>query len=644
MTALLLAACGGGKGSSSSGSSGSGGSSTVTSVTLTGVAATSAPFLGASIKVVDATGKLLAMQDAAGNAITSASTNTADGSYRLTVTGSAITLPLLIQASGRDVTGTQVVLHSLLQTNTAPTIANISPASNAVVAELLGANPKTIFAAASSNTASLALLGNATAVTNAIGHIKTVIAANLSDAKVTKPDFFQDSSFSTNKAGLDAALESLNFRIDTDSSGKDQLQISNKFAPPGPADVAIDLATAKTELSKASGTTMANAVVSSTKATAVTTPTATLGVLDNLTTNLNKLIAQNSAASAFSAFISGTPVPPSPTATGTIPYVYNGRDANGLTAKLAGYASTNYQLSKLQITGCADISFASPLKPCTYYGVAGTVSDSTGKPLDVFRDTVIYNKTANAWTFAGNGRSSEILVYPLAYTQLALDGSGATTPSVGVEVALTGQDGSGGKVLDSAIVQLPSGYSVPFVYCNSLFLCASTSPATPATVSGELKDLLLQQPALGWIGSKDGLVGAKYAITTTSGSTSQNLTLYMPASVPSTISTSQLPQLDGVGATAALSPANILAGTTLAWNTWAAANPDSRIFMLRFIVSSASADPVITDFSLPFGNVNTVTTNAITLPDGYAVSAYELLVGAQDSLGRRYFSAYKGTP
>lgn len=649
---LLLAACGGGGSGSATTTPGTNpGNPSITSLTLTGVAATSAPLVAANIKVVDAKGAAVGMVDANGNTIPYGTTNTADGSYRLTLSGTNITPPLLIQAVGRDVTGNSVVLYSLLQTSTAPVIANITPVTTAVVAEILGANPRTVFNNAGSNAASLALLGNASILAAASTHIKTIIASNLTDGKITNTktlDFFQDATFTTNKTLLDAVLEGLSIRISKDSAGSDQLQISNKFAPAGPPDVTVDLAIAKTELTKATGTTLANAVKSTAKATVVTTPLATASTMDNLTVALNKLIAQGAAAASFATYVSASPMPPTAGATGTIPYTYNGRSSAALTAKFAAYAATNYQFSKLQIIGCADAP-ATPLKPCVYYLVAATVSDNSGKTVDIFYDTVSYNKTTTSWAFAGNGRSTSVEVFPLAYANYGMDGalaSGSSNPGVGVEIAIVGESSAGTKSMDGAIVQLLSGYSVPFVYCAGTYLCASSSPTIAASSSGELKDLLLQQPALGWIGSRDGQAGAKYVISTTAAGAgaTQSLTAFLPASVPSDFTASQFPVLDSVSAASPVVPAAIIAGTSLSWANWGAANPDSHVFMLRFIISSDTAAPLVSDFSVPNDLSTTATVAAITIPDGYVPAKYQLLIGAQDNLGRRYFTAYKSAP
>ena len=101
------------------------------------------PLLGATVTVVDGKG----VQQG------STRTNTSDGSYSVTLNNAHIPLPLLIQATGVDMTGIPVTLHSVVQTSTTGATrgtANISPITEAVVAMLLGADPATQFQSASS--------------------------------------------------------------------------------------------------------------------------------------------------------------------------------------------------------------------------------------------------------------------------------------------------------------------------------------------------------------------------------------------------------------------------------------------------------------------------------------------------------------
>ncbi len=147
---------------------GTGGSATSTSLTISGVAATGAPLLGARIRVIDSAGKAINLQDAAGTEIVSDSSSTADGSFRLTVAKTAKpVMPLLLQARGQDASGRPVVLHSLLPSGA--TVANITPLTDAALAQLLGANPALVLQNASTSAGPLTIL--------AIGDSATLSAA-----------------------------------------------------------------------------------------------------------------------------------------------------------------------------------------------------------------------------------------------------------------------------------------------------------------------------------------------------------------------------------------------------------------------------------------------------------------------------------
>ena len=141
---MALAGCGGG-GSSSSSSTPTPTPTPASNVVVTGVAAIGAPLGNATVRVVDGNGAAVTLLDASGKTISTATTNVADGSYKLTLNSTSRKMPLFIEAVGSDATGLPVVLHSVVQANTAPLVANITPLTNAVVAEILGVEPQGIF-------------------------------------------------------------------------------------------------------------------------------------------------------------------------------------------------------------------------------------------------------------------------------------------------------------------------------------------------------------------------------------------------------------------------------------------------------------------------------------------------------------------
>ncbi|MDD5174926.1 MAG: hypothetical protein PHQ05_00700 [Sterolibacterium sp.] len=591
--------------------------------------------------MVDATGTPVSLIDAAGALVASGTTNSADGAYRLVLATASPKTPLFIQLTGMDAMGNQVNLYSLVQTGTTPLIANITPATNAVVAQILGGDPKPVFLSAVDNTSSIALLSNATIVTNASDLVKTIIKANLTDGKITdttKLDFFRDASFSANKTGLDASLEGLRIQIVRDTSGKDQLQFSNKFNPIGTTEVILDLATAKAELAKTSGGSVAKAITSTVKAT--TSPTAiftNLGLLDDLSTTLNKLIAKGSLAADFNALV----MPANPTATPPYAYLHNGRDLAALTSKLADYALNNYQLSKFQVTGCADYPVIA--KACAKVLISALVTDINGQRMDVFSDAATYSKTTTPnWLLAGNGSSSNFSVYPVAYATYGFNGTLATgstaNPANGVQVVISVAAGDSA----SRIVQIPSGYSIPFAGCNKSYLCVQTASTVTPVATGELRDMLPQQLSIGSIGNLDSTVGAKYLVSLP-GSSAFSPT-YLPANVPSDLINAPFPMLDGVASGTPLTTTDFSGGSglSLSWSNWAAANPNLRIISARALISSGSGQPVIKDAIIPLAPVTSIK---IPSPGNVgAPTSYQVWLGAQDNQGRRYYSKFTNSP
>ncbi|MFA7282057.1 MAG: hypothetical protein WC100_18400 [Sterolibacterium sp.] len=645
-TLMLLSACGGGGGGvvDETTSTTAGASSTTTtsttsttqaapSLSLSGVAATGVPLLGATVRVVDSIGTPVSFLDASGALVSSGATSPADGAYRLVLANGSPRVPLFIQVAGTDATGAPVVLHSLLQTATLPMIANITPVTNAVVALLLGSDPKSVFADAINNASGIALLGNATAVTAASDLVKTVIKANLTDGKISdskKLDIFQDAAFAANKSGLDAALEGLRIQIVKGAGGKTQLLFSNKFNLPGVSEASLDLATAKAELSLATGGSVAKALVSGKATTSATKSVANLATLDNLSVDLNKLFAVNAAASDF---IASNKIDAA--------YTHNGRNRQYLADKLAAYAENDYQLSKIQVLGCAVNPI--PTAGCSKFLVSALVMDKSGQRAEVFSDVAAPPATATAsWTLAGNGLSAEYAVYPAAYASYNFDGTLTTgasaNPGYGVQVVIAPPAGD----TTSRIVQIPSGYSLQFAYCNSSTFCVKTLPTVNPVATGELQDMLAQPLSVGALGNLDSAAGAKFQVSL-SGSTTLS-PVYLAAEVPRDLSSAPFPMLNGLAAKP-LTKTDISASTglTLSWADWAAANPDMHVFLARALVTSATSF-AYSDATLPVVTGTGIRIPKLTLPSGFVPTRYQVWLGAQDALGRRYFSQFSGAP
>lgn len=176
---LLLSACGGGGGGGS-------GEPPPTTSTLSGVAATGAPFSGAAIQVYDRAGVLAGSTTAA-----------ADGSYSITLPLS-VQAPLVLEATREDLT-----LVSTFAENRS-TQLNITPLTNLIAARLApDGNP-------------LSLRGNATVVTAAALEAKvqevTAILKPLLDVVGDTANPLT-GTFSANGTGHDKVLDSVSVDI-----------------------------------------------------------------------------------------------------------------------------------------------------------------------------------------------------------------------------------------------------------------------------------------------------------------------------------------------------------------------------------------------------------------------------------------------
>jgi len=670
----LLAACGGGGGSNGgTGTATSTASTTTTTVPATaanlpggssiaGVVATGSPLLGANVRMVDATGAAVSFIDGSGNTVSSGKTSNSDGTYRVTLASPGARLPLLIEVAGQDAAGTPVVIHSRLDSTTIPLVANVTPVTDAVVALLLGVKPTTVFQNAASNAAAIATLGNRSAVTASSDLVKTIIATNLTDGKITdskKLDLFQDSSFSPNKTGLDAAIEGLKIQIAKDANGNEQLQLSNKFLQAGTIEVKLDLATAKNELAKTSGGSVAKAIVSTAKTT--TSPTTTLAILpllDNLNIAINRII---SAGDDF-VDLNRCKYPLLAQAA----YNHNAFRLLHLSETLNSYAQRNVQFNKFQMTGCADDPVTT--KTCSRVLVSSIITDVGGNIVDVFSDAVQYNKatsfsceaapTVNVpqldWTFVGNNLLSDFHIYPAAYTTFGFDGSAATATASntgsGVQVAIFSVPGSDPQDGNDRIITMPSGHIIRFTRCGFSYLCLNTAPISPTAVemsgTGELSDSLLEKTTFGWMGSLDTTMGAKYSLTVNESITDATLpvTAYLSSDVPTDLSNEPFPKLDGISGANPLTVEKIITGPTLSWANWANTNLDMKIILVRAILTSATSPALIRDATLPITKTTTATIPAFAVSQDFVPLSYQIWLGAQDSLGRRYYSKYTSAP
>lgn len=628
----MLQACGSG-GSSSGAASNTG--SAASAPTLSGVAAVGSPLLNAQISVIDASGA----------AMGSATAASLSGAYTLTLASSKPVMPLLVQARGLDATGTPRVLHSVVPQLASAMVANVTPLSNAIVAMSLGVDPAPLMASPKGQSKILALLSSATAAET---FLSTVIAANISDAKFasgTTVDLLGDGTFVANKSPQDVLLESLRVNLVTTSSGTVVLELGNKFLASPVPEVTISVATASAQLALTSGTP-ANAITSTTTTTSSSTTVAgELPTLDTLGAAINTLLAQGTSAAKLE--------------TNAVLSSYtlnNGRKPGVLAAQLAALETSNLQLGKFQATACADAVIAKG--KCTLVSVGAPITNSSGQVVQFFSDTLVYVKTpatgAPNWVLGGNNQALEFSLYPLQWTQLRDDGTAdpslAGGLAAGIQILLQAYspDTPPVQLLGSATVQTPGGFSIAFANCDLNYACITSTPgATSTTATGGAADQTLVVGTAGWISTTDIAQGDRYVASYTTmlaGATAVTQGAYLNADLNQTLNLSRMPQLDGVSRTSTLSGTALLNGMTVAWSTWAAANPDMRLLSVRTVVdgtvAGVAASPIITDLSAPLPPSTSVSLAAPVLGAGFTATGYKIWLTALDALGRKYLTCY----
>lgn len=153
-------------------------------LTLTGVVARGAAIANAAVAVTCQTG-------------TGTATSAANGSFTVTITSGA--LPCVAKATGTDGT----VLNSVAQGSGSSATVNISPLTELVVAQAIGAPASTLFA--NFNAAAQARV-SATALTQATGVVATALQSVVS---LTGVDPFKDTLVAGSGTGLDGKLDQL---------------------------------------------------------------------------------------------------------------------------------------------------------------------------------------------------------------------------------------------------------------------------------------------------------------------------------------------------------------------------------------------------------------------------------------------------
>ena len=629
LVSTLLAACGGG-GEPSSGSPGATAPAPPVSAappappappaTVSGVAALGAPLAGARLSIIDAQGLLLG----------STRTNASDGSYALELNSAAPRLPLLLQVAGHDATGRPVLLHSALAELPTRAVAHLTPLTDAAVALTLGTDPAKVFAQPAAYASTLAGLAK---VGVAADFVRNLVKTNLADTKMAGAatvNLLSTPGFVADKTGVDLALETLDIGISQSSRGTEQLQLANKLGA-ALSEVTVDLAAASVEIAKATGAAPASAITSTLKAT--TSPTTLmprLANLDRLQVAINSAIASGGGQAATQALTSA--------------YVrHNGRNADDLAGLIQGWADRNMQMGRLQVIGCADATIGTA--GCVRVALAARLFDASGAQSGSFSDVATYDTRTLGWNLVGNNQPAAAVVQALAWR--ALDASGtampdpATNPRLGVQLSVESR-------LGGARVQMPGGHVLSLVPCERAWLCTSATTGTTSTpATGMPTDHAVFQPGSAWLGTADLAAGARYGVTMLSseGETMTRSTALRRAFTVAPAA-ARFAVLDEVDNARPLASATLLAGRTLSWQAWAAANPDMRVVSLRLVLDApeASEAALVIEPELGPWQTHSLELPATTLPESHASSNLTLWLVAMDSAGRLYTTSYARLP
>lgn len=659
---FVLAACGGGGGGNSTGGSpGSGGGpGTGASIVLEGVAATGAPMPGATISVLDATGADCG----------STTAGIADGQFSdFTLTCASPTLPLFVQAAGVDAAGKPTVLHSLVSTVTTGAgpgnRVNITSLTNAIVALLVGGEPTSAFLAGKASASGSAavranrwnLLGSSAARSAASAFIKTVIAANLNDARqgsVNLVTHFNDVNFSASKTGMDAVMEELDIQFSTVTGGIEVMQLSNRLLPPcdptvgacnastpvnpGSPEVVVSLPGAKASLTAPTPTvSTANDILSSPRknTSSTTTIMANVAGLESLRNTIKDNLTSQATSNSFLALeiSAGKPVFAS-----TFGY-FDGQDASGVARTLAGYGTSDYLMSSFSIQGCLDTVVAATPR-CSQIKIGALIRDRAGSIQSVFENVVNYVSTTSSWSLSGNGRVTPWSLFPAAWYYLNGDGSPMTSaasganPARGIQVVIRALDALSPLIADLTAPNssahfyscvTPAGYS----------LCLQNTSGNGYETGDLVLDQILTSGTSPLAGT-DTRRGTRFQISTTGLSSEVNASVLL-ADQPSVTDLTAYPRPDGLSATSRLFQADISGGTTISWSNWAAAHPGMRMVEVRAVITQpAPQAPSKQVFTiLPLAPTH-LTIPATAVP-GSPVE-YALWLIAEDAQGRRYIS------
>jgi hypothetical protein len=201
------------------------------------------------------------------------------------------------------------------------------------------------------------------------------------------------------------------------------------------------------------------------------------------------------------------------------------------------------------------------------------------------------------------------------------------------------------KLMDTATLQMPGGFSIAFGYCNRPSLCISNTPGTTSLIpTGGIGDVAIQRSAVGWVGSADTVRGAHFRANYSLSGVAEIRSTYLRADVLADPARSRFPTLDATySSTSTLKAADLQSGSFAAsWQTWAAANPDMRLVEIRRVYAPSTGSPTVTNTAVPLPPTYKATLTGAFTP--VAAVRSELWLGAVDGQGRRYYTRYQAAP
>ncbi|WP_439889648.1 cell wall anchor protein [Ralstonia sp. 25C] len=398
----VLAACGGGDGGSTT-STGAATSPAASPQSLTGTVAVGTALANAKVVVVDAKGN------------TASTTSDTNGSYTVPLSG--LTAPLLITVN--DPAGISLPLYSVVAStatgSSAPVVANVTPLTTAVTAQLTAdGNPGGL--ATSSALAGVSASAIAASVAKLNAALSAILAARGVDAGSFDPI---GGAFTPNQTGADAVIDAVTITQSTTGSG---LQLSSVADP----NTAIQLSQ------------------NATSTATLTVPPQPANYLATLVSQLGQCLA------------------------GTVSACSTAIDASYLNQGFATFQARHPGISAAgsKLTGVKTVTF---LKPNTLPNITGNAAlvyflftDATG--VANFASDIVQQRSDGTWDIIGNQEQFNLYIASFLgrkqFLNAADTGNGRLESGLDIRIPATFTAGSTTTTITSASVQgpgLPAG-------------------------------------------------------------------------------------------------------------------------------------------------------------------------------------------